>query len=434
MQIFAIAIAIIFAFPIVGQIIPGIRDLPGNLNTYSFAILMLFYTYALLMCAKAGKGKLLGRFQTAIVIFCSYGICLFSLKFLLSPISRETFQLFRERTLGLFLASTLCLFIAMARRRNRANRFCGYFIGGVVVLFVIQFACSMIESRTGQIFEKNSDEVLTNLDYRDLLLTDSGGGMHELGFNYGFSGLLGQANRFGVMLVFYNLLFMTQLRSQFRWIFGSLMGLVLLAALLNTTKTSIGTIAVTDLLYFTFQGGRTRILRIVLVFGSFLVVAIPFAGVVSEYALKDKGGSNNLVLRAEHWQRLWDYYRVNGLTNPSNVLFGFDMSHLSSDGAATDAAFQGSFENEFLLLLFNFGLLGLSIFLISFFGVPLSSFRLVSKFNRAVYLLLPLSLLICSLTMDCQTRWYTLPLIAMVAICCERVPVPKTIGETFASV
>jgi hypothetical protein len=79
-----------------------------------------------------------------------------------------------------------------------------------------------------------------------------------------------------------------------------------------------------------------------------------------------------------------------------------------------------SYENELLLLLFNFGAVGTTLAVAAFYVAYYVHARSISKGRKVIFHLLPVDMMLCSLSMDCQSTWYAFPLITFIVLYCLR--------------
>jgi O-antigen ligase len=300
----------------------------------------------------------------------------------------------------------------------------------VLVCFYIQLILSVYESLSGSFLIHAYDEYLQvrsqdSFESR-FILSNLPGPINPFTYlKLGLSGLHGQHNGWAFQLPFYNLLTaFAYIRTNKRFFLYTMI-LVLMAQMLNTTRTGILAIFVTDVLvYMKFFYRKKAVVRTITVVA---VVAIPvFLGLsatiynyFADYFMK--GGSDTLSIRIDMWRSAiyhltsGGFFLLTGLGYAeagrlalSFVLLGGYESQLSS------------LENVFLDVLFLYGVIGLALFV---YFVRVLIWKRADKTYRYFNLLLVVNMMIIGMTLGqvfvlrcyplllfCFIAFYLLPL------------------------
>jgi glucan phosphoethanolaminetransferase (alkaline phosphatase superfamily) len=93
----ALLLVAFFAFPILGQAVPVVNTLPGDLTSY---VLLLVIPLSLASLLWGLRWNNFNRIQKALLIYCLYYIATVTIKFAIYGMGRDRvgLQLYRERT------------------------------------------------------------------------------------------------------------------------------------------------------------------------------------------------------------------------------------------------------------------------------------------------------------------------------------------------
>jgi hypothetical protein len=418
----AIFLVTLYAFPTVGGTLPYINELPGALETYVAAVLTPMLLVGLVLYGRNSGQSAVPKAILLCLVMC---LIIYTVKYVALILTENGlklgFQIWRDRSLGFIFAATICFCIAQLPSLLRRAKFLAYLTHGLTIVFILQVALAFYEARTGIILERQESELATatSLIYARDLLGQTNFGILSLGLQHPITGLLGQFNRFGAVCVFFNLLFLVQLSIKWRWSYLFLTVLVLAAAILNTTKTAVIAIVVTDFLILIVNRETPRTVRWLMGIMALATVAI-LGETIMQFVLLQMGGSDTISARKVLWSSLWDLYKEFGLKSVTTVFFGFDYAFFLSQGVSKTGSLlsYGSFENEGLLLIFNYGLVGFFAYVYAFIIDPFRHAMKMDRSVRIIMILLPVNIAFCSITLDCQSTWYTLPIIITIFMVC----------------
>jgi hypothetical protein len=411
----ALLLAALFAFPILGQAVPVVNALPGDLTSYSMLLVVPLALGSLLWGVRWNN---FNRTQKALLAFCLYSIAVETIMFAIYGIgpNRIGLQMYRTRTLGSWFLLALFWIFSAIRGSAQRERFLKRFAQGIALVFALQLFLSLNESLTGDIIQRDPDMLSSSYESRDMFSDTSSGGISALGLHYSLNGMIYFFDLYGVQLIFYNLLFLTQLTQRIRWLYVFLCVCALGAAILNTTKTGIITIAISDIAFIALQEGRFRILRSVSVIISSVILLLIYGPILLDEVFYAGKGMLTWNLRVEQWHFMLIQYKEYVFAEPWSIPIGFNYRDNFEYTTKITGTLNGSTQNEFLLQLLSGGVIGLALFLYAFFITPIWSYREVPRQKMIAYWLLPLCLLLASITMDLQTTCYVFPLIAFIGL------------------
>ena len=208
MNVLIVFILIALYFPMFGKIIPGIAELPYNFANYGIVLLLI------LVAANIFRSKRISKFEGGVILI--FGIY-YVLNLWYKGIANGFVQELSAKSAGVFMGILILILLNQYKINNVKYVFYNrltFFLG---IALIFQFLISFYESKLGYtlgIYEIKvySSGAFTN-DYplygtRDLFLLFGLTSQQLFGLNFPFTGLIGQHNGFGTMLLFYNLLFL----------------------------------------------------------------------------------------------------------------------------------------------------------------------------------------------------------------------------------
>jgi hypothetical protein len=231
-------------------------------------------------------------------------------------------------------------------------------------MLFLQILLSLIESASGTLLgdyeiSKRADgtSIIVSAEGRDLLTLFGLSQIDLFGFEIAFTGLIGQHNAFGIMLVFYNVFFLAQYeknRNKFRLIPCLL---IILALIGNGTRSAILIVLFTNFLYF-FYSIKNKMLKISTAFLLVLPLTImlksnPYGSIIKWYYQSD-----SLAARLLLWEQL--PLKPNDLFG---FLFGRTIQDISLWIIKIGGVVKVSFESEFANLYLMTGFIGVLLFI-----------------------------------------------------------------------
>lgn len=423
MKFLTVGLILAIYFPIFGRVIPAMAALPFNL-----------INYGLVLCFGVGIVSLFGvRHAPAtespwfrwVSRFFALLLAQYFVRVLIpDQTAYDVGQAFRNHSAGIFFAVTTMLLI---RRELLLNRRTGaLFETAALVLSVallLQGIGSMVESRRGQFLGEYEQEQTMALEGRNLLAALGDARLERLGFNLAFTGLMGQHNRFGTMLIYVNLIFLIQLlRSRNPYYLG-MVGFVALLAVGNTTKTAIGAIALSDVLLLPAVYSTIRWLRVTMLIVGFVVGGTVYGPKIVE-AVTTLGVEGSWLSRLDYWVYLREEWLRLLPESPLAILFGLPFGALAQLSVGYNEVINKSFESEFLACLFRDGLVGTVAYVTLLVGAAVSIRRHTGQ-ARLTLIALNVCLLLSSFLMDFQLRYHNVTLICLILYgAYELLPVP----------
>ncbi len=299
---------------------------------------------------------------------------------------------------GVFLSTALIFYFATFRDTENIEIFnrLSLIIGGV---FIIQLAYSFYESVFSDVYIVNSFDwngTFSDFDYEGGLLNDRL--QIEYFFQYldlpirlVFTGLLGQHNHWGTQLPFYNLIFIYQYyySTTGRLRYLGLLGLVLLAAILNTSRFGILAIIITDIVFFYYFTTINKRIKALFYF-SFGVLLLIFAMDIYESISTYVSLTNTFSTRQDTWSYLWPVIWDRSIFE---ILFGSTLTDIVSFTASLDTP---DFENLSYTFLFEKGLL-IHIFFVLLMIRLWNKDRSAARLNRITNRLIVVNIILVSL-------------------------------------
>lgn len=398
-------------FPIFGKAIPRIAALPGNLMNYGLIVCVGVAAASFFGVRRSATDELpwfKWLFRFLVLLLAQY-----SVRLIITDVSSyEVGQAFRNFSSGVFygLAALLLIRRELALHRRGGRLFDAFaLLLSVAVLF--QGLGSMVESRRGEYLGDYEQDVNATLESRNLLTALGDERIDRLGFSLAFTGLMGQHNRYGSMLIYLNLIFLIQLlRTRSPYYLG-MVGFTALLAIGNTTKTSIAAIALSNIVLLPAIYSNVRWLRVSLVTAVVLVGGIAYGQKLTE-AVYATGGEGSMLSRIDYWIYLKDQWLRLLPDMPVGILFGLPFGTLTQLSVGYNELLNKSFENEFVAMLFRDGVVGAFAYVALIVGLLVSQ-RKLSGQSRLAALALVACVLLSSLLMDFQLRYHNVVFICL---------------------
>jgi hypothetical protein len=409
----AVALAIAIYLPILGRLVPALASLPTNLTNYGLIVAAL----TALSSSVAHKTWRRGFVSQNPALSAILGIILAAniVKALMADLGPfDTVQQFRNNTAGVLYG--VFVGVVFASRVHRAARefFIDKFAIAVSILLLVQGTLSILESYSGTPLADYSSETLTQLERRDMVAALGFQWLQDLGLRTVFTGLMGQHNRFGGMLIVLNLLFLLQLVRTRRAYYAGLVAFCLFLSVGNTTRTSIVALALSDVIVLptVYFNNRWRKIAVGLgLVGLVLGLSLEVLGTASAKI----GGTDSMFSRLDFWRFLLDRYRdeISSGGGAWTLLTGMDYEATRAISYEYSGVSGRSFENDFVGLMATYGVLGICVIGTTLGGIAVHLMRRGDT-EQPVLLALMVSLLVSSATLDLNLRSQNLPLIVLV--------------------
>jgi len=415
MNILILFILLALYFPMFGKIIPGVQGLPYNFVNYSILLLLL------LMITNIYRFKKIDKFNGGmLIVFSVYYISNLWFK----GITYGFVQELSAKSAGVFMGVLILILLNLFNIDQNKDRFYKKLTLPLGIALIFQFLISFYESKLGYTLGSYEIKVysmgaFTN-EYpaygtRDLLLIFGLTSKQLFGLHFPFTGLIGQHNGFGTMLVFYNLLFLISFVRSRSKIFLLFLFVVMLSIIGNTTRIALLTIIISDLLTLYFILYKKRLLKNIIII-SIIITAIFYASIlyerISTYLLQ----SNTLLSRFDIWNSIINSFRF-GL-NVTQFLFGIDVKLLLTGEVAFMGGFLPSVENQFISIFLFSGIVGLILFLIVFIIYPVKNVYKSSGLEFFYLKLLAFSILLLAFTLDNLIHYASFVLIILTYYYC----------------
>ena len=319
-----------------------------------------------------------------------------------------------------FLSITIILFLSNYRK-NSLIKFLENVFYLVGVMFLIQFVLSAYESINYFYLDEAHNWALPYVEKDYTTLPTDYVSIRKrwlpqiIGIDFGlldyfrlpFSGLLGQANFWAVQLPFYNLIFLLMYHKTKRKYFLFLVFLVLAAILLNTTRSAIFTILLTDIIYMLFIG-KSKKYNYMTISGAVILLFIYTADIVRNFLIYFKG-SNTLTGRIETYISLLQYSRLSEIP----LVWGYNVQQLL-DIERYHLLGRG-FESYFFDVLFYNGIFGLFLFIYLLLKI-MTQGRKFSTVNKYFSILIVINIIGISLTINGPVSDYAFSFVTILYI------------------
>lgn len=270
------------------------------------------------------------------------------------------------------------------------------------IVFCVQLLCSSYESFSGSyLFECDSymyNTLKQFLYFQNKIILPVVGVKYDFSSIFGlpFCGLLGGANFWAPQLVLYNLIFiiMYHQKKGIFWIIN--IALVLIAVIFNGTRAGIFTILATDIIYLFSLEAKGKGIKI-LSLSAFGFILFNYLQQIIANFLIYFSQTDTLTRRFDYYGYFITYIR----DNIWQCVVGFPYETYSQLGyyLRSGAGYEGaSFESAFFQLIFLYGFIGLSVYVIFLINTLLRGVKSRSKSNKIFAMLLILSIMGVSLT------------------------------------
>ena len=242
----AVPIIITMYFPMFGKIVPFIvAYFPYNFCKYSAIFLTLFICITLLLNGRWQKTE---NSIFHILLLNIYLIITLMIKGLLE----NEFQASVNLSVGVILSALLIVFLCQQKEFHSSKQLFEVISKCLAIMLILQVFISMLESYYGAPFGIYEVDIIHKLYGRDLLELFNTSQTELFGFKIPFTGLIGQHNRFGIMLVFYNIYFLSRFELTQKRYYLILIMIVLIALIGNCTRSAILITLVTNFLFLFF--------------------------------------------------------------------------------------------------------------------------------------------------------------------------------------
>jgi len=341
--------------------------LPILINQYDYKYTVVIFLFSFLGWLLAGKKNIHLDNNVRIIRIITY---LYMAIIILKMIVYNDYSYTLFNLLLPFILSAVFIEYSQSISDSKSQEFIQKCFNAVYVIFILQFVLSLIESlfnfyfvEAYNILNKNFLEESNTYINRFIIPVP----LFLNPFNYlhfGLSGLLGQHNYWGMQLPVYNLIFLyAYLRNKERKYFIILM-FVLVAQVLNTTRTSLVLIVLSDLLMFFYLYVKTSKRSRLLIYIVTILVIIIFSDKIIALLQAIVTKSDTLTIRLNIYQYAWYYLKVHY----QELLIGYDYRAIGNlvIGFLRSAKFTTilrGFENGFFDLVFIYGIAGFTLFL-----------------------------------------------------------------------
>ncbi|MDP1880716.1 MAG: hypothetical protein Q8K60_07235 [Parachlamydiaceae bacterium] len=280
------------------------------------------------------------------------------------------------------------------------------------IMFIIQFILSAYESINNIYLVKDFNWALSEINKSTIesrfILNIFSININFLSiFTHAFSGLLGHHNYWAVQLPFYNLFFLILYHKSGKTYYLVLIALVLIAILLNTTRAGIITILLTDIFYVLFLNKRKNKTYYVIAYGTLflLIYSIFMLAVNLSYYFEQ---TDTLTVRSEWYTAFYQQIIGSGL----RLFFGYGISQIDQIMVNIRAY---NFESAFFSILFENGLMGLSLFIIFLVKIIIQG-RKFSFINKYFSYLIVFNIVGVSATIGGVITFYAFQFVALIYI------------------
>ena len=387
-----------------GKIIPIILDLPYHFTKYSMLFIFFSFMVTLLLNKKVKKidPRILG-----VLFFNIFYFANLSIKGLFEGLFIESINY----SAGLILSTLVIIFLSQQKEFGKSKKLFNLISIGINIMLILQVLISILESYSGNLFGKYDIDIIHSLEGRDFLSIFNLNQEHLFGFSVPFTGLIGQHNGFGIMLVFYNIYFMAQYertRNKYLLIYFIL---IIFALIGNGTRSALFLVFVIDALFFCMlQRKSMGFVGILLIIASLVITISPF---LYDLAVRFYFQSPSLESRIFLWEHLLSQYLIP--KNFLNLLFGMSMSDIRLIGFDI-VGHTASVESEYIKLYLYTGLFGLILFVSIFFNFLYRRFHFFAPIGINSIRILTLSIFCISLFMTGITYYATYILISLIIL------------------
>ena len=306
---------------------------------------------------------------------------------------------------------TLVLFLSHYKN-NSIIKFLENVFYLVGVMFLLQFILSAYESINNIYLDPIHNWALNHITSHSIrskwLLQVIGIDFSLLDrFIHPFSGLLGQSNFWAVQLPFYNLIFLYMHYKTRRKYFMLLVVLVFSAILLNTTRSAIFIILVTDIFYMLFIGESKRF-NYVTIGGVVILLFIYIGDIVYNFIIYFEQ-SDSLTGRLATYNTLSQFSMLSEIP----LIWGYSVPQILN----IEYVYLGGmgFESYFFDVLFYNGIFGFLLFIYLLMKI-LKQGRKFSTINKYFSFLIVMNIIGISLTINGPVTDYAFSFVTILYI------------------
>jgi O-Antigen ligase len=352
----AFPITITMYFPMFGKIVPfAVSTFPHNFCKYSAVFITLFICLTLLLN---------GRWQTienSIFKLLFLNIYLIT-TILIKGLLENQFQTSVNLSIGVILSTLLIIFLCQQKEFHSSEQLFEVISTCLAVMLILQLIVSMLESYHGTPFGIYEVNIIHTLYGRDLLEIFNTSQTKLFGFKIPFTGLIGQHNRFGIMLVFYNIYFLSRYEITLKKYYLLPVLVVLIALIGNSTRSAILITLVTNTFFIIYKTQKKKQKKIYYtgIFLMILSVIIAYMPDIINHLLNFYYQTNSLETRLIFWKLVIKQYLVPN--NLIDFIFGLGIKEYTEVGINTLGRIA-SVENEFIKIYLLYGFLGLVLFI-----------------------------------------------------------------------
>lgn len=402
----ALPITITMYFPMFGKIVPFVvSTFPYNFCKYSAVFITLFICLTLLLN---------GRWYTiekSILKLLFLNIYLIT-TILIKGVIENQFQASVNLSVGVILSALLIIFICQQKEFYSSEQLFEVISKCLVVMLFLQLFVSMLESYYGSPFGIYEVNIIHTLYGRDLLEIFNTSQTKLFGFKIPFTGLIGQHNRFGIMLVFYNMFFLSRYEITLKKYYLIPILIVLIALIGNSTRSAILITLVTNILFIIYKTQTKKQKRIYYTGIILMILSVIFAYIpdIISHLLNFYFQVNSLETRIIFWKLVVKKYLVPN--NLVDFLFGLGINEYSEVGINTLGR-MASVENEFIKIYLLYGFIGLTWFIRVFCKYYVEKNLLTDRKNIITDKLLLLNMIFICIFMEGIMHYATYMLITL---------------------
>ena len=388
-------------FPMFGKIIPIISNLPYNFAKYSMPFIFIFILATLIINRKWEK---VDKHISKLLLFNLYYLT----NLLFKGFVEDLFMPAINLSIGLILTTLVIVFLSQQKEFGRDKNLFDFISTGIGIMLIHQILVSALESASGTLFGEYDINIESSIVGRDFLSIFNLNQEHLFGFSVPFTGLIGQHNGFGIMLVFYNIFFMTQYERTRKKYLLIYFILIIFALIGNGTRSALFLVFVIDILFFfMLQRKSMGFVGILLIIVSLVITIAPF---LYDLAVRFYFQIPSIGSRIFFWEQILSQYLIpKGFLN---LLLGMSISDIRLIGVDI-VGHTTSVESEYIRLYLYTGLFGLLLFVSIFFNLLYRRSFPFSQIGINSIRVLVLSIFFMSVFMTGITYYATYILIAL---------------------
>jgi len=403
---FAIIFGGALIFPMIGKLLPIIKDLPYNFVNYSLSFLFFVFLFSYIFYSKQ---NLLHKNITTFF----FANLFLALIIIIKGFDSGLFSFALSKSSGLvFSISIIIIFCKYGIFENK-KLFFKYFTIFLSFFLFFQYSFSMYESfinvplgdyqikvyRMGQLVIPTFP-----IGMRDPLLLFGITQKSIFGINFPILGLIGQHNGFGVMLIFYNLLFLYAYYIYRKKIYFFSNVVVVLAIISNTTRSALLLILLQDMFFIYFIIIKNRIVKYFTLFLILIIALIFFADIVDKFWGLYQN-ADTVTPRIIIWEILTNISSFH--LSLYSFLFGVPLSNFGDYLTGLDKMSLGSVENQYIFIILYSGILGLVLFIGLLIKYFIKIYKQINYVNKIFLIMIFLSFILEGLFMDNLISYYS---------------------------